>query len=87
VPAGKDTTLLIPLDVNFLSAGTRSGAGDQDRHRRGQDRLDPERSGRHAAVQGRKNRGISAAAYGQLTVLAESFWSGVMRQCDACSYA
>lgn len=22
VPAGKDTTLLIPLDVNFLSAGT-----------------------------------------------------------------
>jgi len=41
VPAGKDTTLLIPLDVNFLSAGTRSGAGDQDRHRRGQDRLDP----------------------------------------------
>ena len=25
--------------------------------------------------------------YGQLTVGRESFWSGVMRQCDACSYA
>jgi hypothetical protein len=35
----------------------------------------------------RAANGRICAVYGQLTVFSESFWSGVMRQCDACSYA